>query len=71
MKDKLKKMSKVNNTLKIDKYTVYYSTSNLGSIVGLNDGRYYDIMGADGIEGEYMTINDVLVFFNKKEKQKK
>ena len=55
----LKAMNKVNNTLKVDQFTIFYSTANLGQLPGLNEDRYYDIMGEDGIEGEYMTKEEV------------
>jgi hypothetical protein len=55
--DLLKKLSEMNNTnneLKVGEFTVFYSTQNLGALPNFNEGRYFDILGIDGIgiEGE-------------------
>ena len=62
---RLSEMNKTNNTLKLYCFTVFFSTSNLGGLPNFHGERYYDIMGIDGIEGEYMTKEEVVNYIEK------
>ena len=62
---KLAEMNNANSVLKLDNYTVFFSTANLGSLLHFHECRYYDIMGPDGIEGEYMTKEEVMKHIEK------
>lgn len=59
--EKLSKME-INTHLKIGDYNIYYSIANGCENNNLN----FDIFGLDGIEGEYLTKEDVIKFINDK-----
>lgn len=63
LKINLSKMNKKNHHLKVGVFTVYYSTANLDNLVHFHGGKYFDIVGEDGIEGEYLTKGEVLDLF--------
>jgi len=62
LEDKLGSISVENSMLKVGVFTVFYSEENLGTTKEEQEGKYFDILGEDGVEIEYANAEEVLIF---------